>query len=80
MKEFIEYCFQGKEENEIVAQLVKTDVPDIPHQDVNLVVECVIAAASQEYLNFKKMLRESSLQSSGLAADILTTYTTTNAL
>ncbi|KAG0197347.1 hypothetical protein BGX33_000727 [Mortierella sp. NVP41] len=79
-KAFIEHCFKDGDENEIVAQLVKADVPEVPRQDVDLVVKCALAAALQEYLDFKAMLRRTSLESSGLAGDILTTYTTTNAL
>ncbi|KAF9140439.1 hypothetical protein BG015_001662 [Linnemannia schmuckeri] len=79
-KAFIEHCFKEGDENEIVAQLVKADVPEVSRQGVDLVVKCALAAASQEYLDFKAMLRRTSLESSGLTGDILTTYTTTNAL
>ncbi|GJJ79274.1 hypothetical protein EMPS_11635 [Entomortierella parvispora] len=79
-KTLIEHCFQDTRENEIVAQLLKADVPEVPQQDIDIVVKLAIAAASQEYLDFKTMLRGSGLDLSGLAGDILITYTATNAL
>ncbi|KAF9583968.1 hypothetical protein BGW38_007986 [Lunasporangiospora selenospora] len=55
---------------EIVAQLFKADVPEVPQQDVDLIVKWALVAASQEYLDFKTMLRGSSLDLSGLAENI----------
>ncbi|KAI8597590.1 hypothetical protein EDD21DRAFT_418572 [Dissophora ornata] len=78
-KEFIEHCFEG-EESGIVDQLVKIDVAEVLRQEVDLVVKYALAAASKEYHDFKALLRGSSLESSGLGGDILTTYTATNAL
>lgn len=79
MKMFIEHCFEG-EENETVAQLIKVDTPEVPRQEIDVIVKYALAAASQEYLVFKAMLRRSSLELSGLAGDILITYTATNTL
>ncbi|KAG0230141.1 hypothetical protein BGW42_001128 [Actinomortierella wolfii] len=79
-KAFIEHCFQDANENEIITQLLKTDVPEVPQKDIDLVVKLALAAASKEYLDFKAMLRGSSLDLSSLAGDIVIEYTATNAL
>jgi len=76
---FIEHCFEV-EGNEIVAQLVKSDVAEAPRQEIDLIVKYALAAASKEYVDFKAVLRTSSPELSGLAADLLTAYTSTNAL
>ncbi|KAF9153169.1 hypothetical protein DFQ26_000649 [Actinomortierella ambigua] len=76
----IENCFQDDEESEIVARLLKADVPEILKQDINFFAEWAYAAASQEYLDFRRMLNGSSVASGGLAGSLLANYTTTDTL
>ncbi|KAF8928080.1 hypothetical protein BGZ58_009893 [Dissophora ornata] len=78
-KAFIGHCFGGGE-NGLMARLIQIDVPEAPRQEVDLIIKFAIAAASKEYLDFKAILRRSGLELNGLAGDILTTYTATNAL
>ncbi|KAF9406205.1 hypothetical protein BGZ94_003197, partial [Podila epigama] len=78
-KEIIKRCFVDNEK-EIEDVILKVNLPEVPCQDVDFVVKCALAAASQDYFEFKKMLRTSNLKSDSLAGDILTTYTTTNSL
>ncbi|KAF9155235.1 hypothetical protein DFQ26_009789 [Actinomortierella ambigua] len=77
---FIEDCFPDDEESEIVALLLKADVPEVPEQVISLFAEWALAAASQEYVDFQRMLRGSSLVLEGLAGDLLRMYTSTTAL
>ncbi|KAI1288057.1 hypothetical protein EDD11_010094, partial [Mortierella claussenii] len=76
---FIEQCFDDLK-GDIVDQLVKVDVPQVPRQEFDLIMKFGLAAASQEYSGFKELLRRSSTEPSGLAVDILCTYAATNAL
>ncbi|KAF9956310.1 hypothetical protein BGZ72_002849 [Mortierella alpina] len=78
-KTFIEHCFDFAE-SDIVAQLVEVDVPEAPCQETSLIVKYALAAGSKNYLEFKAMMRSPSLELRGLAGDILTSYTATNAL
>ncbi|KAG9326480.1 hypothetical protein KVV02_001659, partial [Mortierella alpina] len=78
-KSFIDHCFD-EAENDIVAHLVDVDTPEVPCEETDLVVRTALNAGSMKYLEFKSTLKDSSLQLSGLAEDILTSYTATNAL
>ncbi|KAG0266111.1 hypothetical protein DFQ27_000158 [Actinomortierella ambigua] len=77
---FIEDCFPDDEESEIAALLLIADVPDVPEQVISLFAKWALAAASQEYVGFQRMLRGSSLVLEGLAGDLLRMYTSTTAL
>jgi hypothetical protein len=63
-----------------VDEIVKADVPQVSRHESDLIMKFSLVAASQEYPRFKELLRRSSMKLSGLAIDILSTYTATNAL